>query len=82
MNDLKKEYRYIPGRGYVANIDGQEVVYDYEDLPELIERIKKSKESKPEPKEEEDDRPVSFKEFLKNNIEKYPDLAYIFDKNE
>lgn len=74
--NIEKEYKYIPGRGYVANIDGEEVVYDMDELPELIERLKKNKERDKNKSSEQ----ISFKEFIRKNIDKYPDLAYIFDK--
>ena len=76
--NIEKEYRFIPGRGYIANIDGEEVVYDIDELPELLERIKKSKENQTTHKDSEEK--ISFKEFLYKNLDKYPDLAYIFDK--
>jgi hypothetical protein len=74
----EKDYKFIPGRGYVANIDGEEVVYDIDELPELLERISASKNKINKEKPTEDR--LSFKEFLAKNIDKYPDLAYIFNK--
>lgn len=73
----EKDYKFIPGRGYVAVIDGEEVVYDIDELPELLERIAASKNKT---KETPSDDKISFKEFLAKNLDKYPDLAYIFNK--
>lgn len=78
--DSNKDYRYIQGRGYVANIDGEEVVYDMWELDELKERIRASKLSNTP--SENDTETQSFKEFLYKNLDKFPDLEYIFNKEE
>ena len=81
------DYRYVEGRGYVANIDGEEVVYDRDELPELLERIRKSKENKnkfahiqTEDIMSKPDDKLSLKEFIAKHIHNHPELAYIFDK--
>lgn len=40
---MPSDYRYVQGRGYVANIGGKEVVYDRDELPELLKRLEDEK---------------------------------------
>jgi hypothetical protein len=40
---MPSDYRYVQGRGYVANINGKEVVYDRDELPELLKRLESEK---------------------------------------
>jgi hypothetical protein len=83
---MSKDYEYVDGIGYVAYIDGKRVVYDRDELPELLERIRQYKFSKgipttPEPEKKSEEVP-SLKEYLRQNIHKYPELKYVLDKEE
>lgn len=68
---MPSDYRYVQGRGYVANIDGKEVVYDRDELPELLKRLEAEKEK---PKQ----TPVSDDEY--EHVQGVGYVAYIDGK--
>jgi hypothetical protein len=87
---MENDYEYIEGIGYVAHIDGQRVVYDRDELPELKERLRQNEEKyreqfkhiqTPEIMNKPEDE-LSFKEYIARNIHKHPSMAYIFDKKK
>jgi hypothetical protein len=86
ISESEDDYEYIEGIGYVAYIDGKRVVYDRDELPELKERLAKEKEKftniqTPEIMDMDEDK-LSLKQYIARNIHKFPELAYIFDKDK